>query len=72
MEHPKAFPMMAQVSFTFPQIAELTPPGVIQLDPWLEPFKDSLKKRYAKAQDWIKKIDETEGGLEKFSRVGQP
>jgi len=42
--------------------------GVIQLDPWLEPFKDSLKSRYAKAQRWIKTLDETEGGLEKFSR----
>lgn len=44
--------------------------GVIKQDPWLEPFKDSLKHRFAKAQEWIKKIDETEGGLEKFSRVG--
>ncbi|KAJ4307055.1 alpha-1,4-glucan branching enzyme [Collariella sp. IMI 366227] len=42
--------------------------GVVKLDPWLEPFQDSLKRRYAKAQDWIKKIDETEGGLEKFSK----
>lgn len=43
--------------------------GVIQLDPWLEPFKESLKSRYSKAQQWIKTIDESEGGLEKFSRV---
>ncbi|KAI1471636.1 carbohydrate-binding module family 48 [Daldinia caldariorum] len=42
--------------------------GVIQLDPWLEPFKDAFKRRYAKAQEWIKKIDETEGGLNKFSK----
>ena len=47
----------------------LKPLGVVQLDPWLGPFKESLKQRYAKAQDWIKTIDETEGGLEKFSRV---
>ena len=46
--------------------------GVLQLDPWLEPFQDSLKRRYAKAQDWIKRIDETEGGLAKFSRVRVP
>lgn len=45
------------------------PPGVLQLDPWLEPFQDALKRRYAKAQDWIKRINEVEGGLEKFSRV---
>ncbi|KAK0634782.1 alpha-glucan branching enzyme [Bombardia bombarda] len=42
--------------------------GVVKLDPWLSPFQDSLKRRYTKAQDWIKKVDETEGGLEKFSR----
>jgi 1,4-alpha-glucan branching enzyme len=42
--------------------------GVIQLDPWLEPFRDSLKSRFAKAQQWIRTIGETEGGLEKFSR----
>jgi 1,4-alpha-glucan branching enzyme len=42
--------------------------GVIQLDPWLGPYKDALKHRYSKAQDWIAKIEKTEGGLEKFSR----
>ncbi|KAI9814002.1 MAG: alpha-1,4-glucan branching enzyme [Pycnora praestabilis] len=43
--------------------------GVIQLDPWLSPFKDALRKRYSHAQDWIQKINETEGGLDKFSKV---
>ena len=42
--------------------------GVVKLDPWLEPFKDALKHRFAKAQEWIKKIDQTEGGLDKFSK----
>lgn len=42
--------------------------GVIQLDPWLEPYRDALKHRFAKAQQWIKTINETEGGLDKFSR----
>ncbi|RDA87067.1 hypothetical protein CP532_0165 [Ophiocordyceps camponoti-leonardi (nom. inval.)] len=42
--------------------------GVIQLDPWLSPFSDALKRRYSKAQDWIKTIDAHEGGIEKFSR----
>jgi 1,4-alpha-glucan branching enzyme len=46
-------------------------PGVVALDPWLAPFKESLKARYNKAQEWIKTINETEGGLEKFSRVCQ-
>ncbi|CAD6505786.1 BgTH12-01273 [Blumeria graminis f. sp. triticale] len=42
--------------------------GVVKLDPWLSPFSDSLKSRYTKAQDWIKVIEDTEGGLEQFSR----
>ena len=42
---------------------------MLKLDPYLSPFQDSLKRRYAKAQDWIKRIDETEGGLDKFSKV---
>ena len=42
--------------------------GVIQLDPWLEPFKDALRSRYSHAQKWIKTINDTEGGLENFSR----
>lgn len=43
--------------------------GIVQLDPWLEPFKPSLQSRYAKAQQWLKTINDTEGGLEKFTRV---
>ncbi|KAK7428783.1 alpha-1,4-glucan branching enzyme [Neonectria magnoliae] len=42
--------------------------GVIQLDPWLSPFSDTLKRRYSKAQDWVKTITDTEGSLEEFSR----
>ncbi|KAM5456386.1 alpha-1,4-glucan branching enzyme [Microsporum audouinii] len=42
--------------------------GVIDLDPWLEPFKDGLKRRYQLTAEWIRKIDETEGGLDKFSK----
>ncbi|OCK95538.1 glycoside hydrolase family 13 protein [Cenococcum geophilum 1.58] len=42
--------------------------GITQLDPWLSPFKDALRSRYSKAQQWIKTISETEGGMEKFSR----
>lgn len=42
--------------------------GVVQLDPYLEPFKPALRSRFSKAQDWISKIDKAEGGLEKFSR----
>src|SRR2546430_16189691 len=42
--------------------------GVIQLDPWLSPFKDSLRSRFSKAQQWLKTIDETEGGMDRFTR----
>ncbi|KAK3997102.1 alpha-glucan branching enzyme [Cladorrhinum sp. PSN332] len=42
--------------------------GVIKLDPYLSPFKEALQRRFSRAHDWIKKIDETEGGLEKFSK----
>lgn len=42
--------------------------GVVQLDPWLSPFQDAIKRRYTKSQEWIKKIDDAEGGLEEFSR----
>ncbi|KOS18597.1 hypothetical protein ESCO_001055 [Escovopsis weberi] len=42
--------------------------GVVKLDPWLEPFSAALRRRYAKAQEWIKIIEENEGGLDKFSK----
>ena len=38
------------------------------MDPWLSPFKDALRSRYGRAQKWIKTIDETEGGLDNFSK----
>lgn len=42
--------------------------GIIDLDPWLGEFREPLKKRFAKAQDWLQKIDQYEGGLDKFSK----
>ena len=45
--------------------------GVVELDPWLSPYKDQLRARYAKAQQWIKTLNDTEGGLDKFSRVSR-
>ncbi|KAF9162477.1 alpha-1,4-glucan branching enzyme [Actinomortierella ambigua] len=41
--------------------------GVIQLDPWLDPFKAAIVKRYALFKDWKKKIDHA-GGYDKYSR----
>jgi len=43
--------------------------GVLRLDPWLEPFQDSLRSRYSRAQSWIKNLNDTEGGLNQFSKV---
>ncbi|GAB0132005.1 hypothetical protein EsDP_00000456 [Epichloe bromicola] len=42
--------------------------GVVKLDPWLEPFSEPLRRRYAKANEWIRTIEANEGGLEKFTR----
>ncbi|CDM29026.1 CAZyme family GH13 [Penicillium roqueforti] len=42
--------------------------GVIQLDPWLEPYRDVLKHRYQVVEEWTKTINETEGSLDKFSK----
>ena len=42
--------------------------GVLTLDPWLEPFKPALRSRFSKAQKWIQTINDTEGGLDQFSR----
>lgn len=64
--------MMALVSRSHSQKAHLTDwraVGIVQTDPYLEPFKDSLRSRYAVAQKWLHAINETEGGLEKFSKV---
>ncbi|PYH77361.1 1,4-alpha-glucan-branching enzyme [Aspergillus uvarum CBS 121591] len=42
--------------------------GVIKLDPWLEPHRDALKRRFEFVEHWVKTINDHEGGLEKFSR----
>lgn len=57
------FMVMSQRSTNTPLL------GVIKLDPWLSPFKDALKSRFNHAQKWIKTINDTEGGFEKFSKV---
>ena len=41
---------------------------MVQLDPYLEPYAPALKSRYSQARQWIQTIDDTEGGLETFSR----
>ncbi|ORY03399.1 glycoside hydrolase [Basidiobolus meristosporus CBS 931.73] len=48
--------------------APLPGTGLVEQDPWLEPFAPSLAKRYAKFQEWCDKVDQYEGGFDKFSR----
>lgn len=43
--------------------------GVIKQDPYLEPFRDVLRRRFAKTQEWVKTINDTEGGMEKYTKV---
>jgi 1,4-alpha-glucan branching enzyme len=42
--------------------------GIIDLDPWLEPFREAIKRRFNYVESWIKTVDEVEGGLDKFSK----
>ncbi|CAH0017559.1 unnamed protein product [Clonostachys rhizophaga] len=42
--------------------------GVVKLDPWLEPFSDALRRRFSKTQEWIQTINDSEGGIDKFSK----
>jgi len=42
--------------------------GVVQVDPWLEPFKPFLRHRYANYKQWVEDLEKHEGGLERFSR----
>ncbi|KAK3179700.1 alpha-1,4-glucan branching enzyme [Lecanicillium sp. MT-2017a] len=42
--------------------------GVIKQDPYLEPFRDVLRRRFAKTQEWVKTINDTEGGMEKYTK----
>lgn len=44
-------------------------PGVVKLDPWLEPYSDALRRRYSKANEWIETIKSSEGSIENFSKV---
>ena len=45
--------------------------GIVEMDPWLGPFKDDLRRRFSKANEWIQKLNGHEGGLKEFSKVSQ-
>ncbi|CAG8512397.1 7782_t:CDS:10 [Paraglomus brasilianum] len=42
--------------------------GLIAIDPWLEPYAEDLRQRYAQYQKWVKDIEEYENGYDKFTR----
>lgn len=48
--------------------AAAEPLGAVKLDPWLSPFQDVLKRRHGKAKEWEKKIEQSEGSMEKFAK----
>lgn len=41
---------------------------IISIDPWLEPFADGLRSRYAVYRSWADRIKQNEGGLANFAR----
>lgn len=43
--------------------------GIIKIDPGLGKFKEELRQRFNTTQNWIKKFNEHEGGLDGFSKV---
>ncbi|KAJ3335651.1 alpha-1,4-glucan branching enzyme, partial [Gonapodya sp. JEL0774] len=53
-----------------PEIPPNTSPvkPLLDLDPWLEPFKGSLEHRFYVYNQWRQTIDVNEGGMEKFSK----
>lgn len=42
--------------------------GVVQLDPWLEPYSAALRHRYSAYLGWVDTINKTEGGLAQFAK----
>lgn len=44
---------------------------MIDIDPWLEPFRGTIRHRFSASESLVRTINETEGGLDKFSKVGQ-
>ena len=42
--------------------------GLIDLDPWLEPYADALRHRYANYQAALRNIESAEGSLDAFSQ----
>ncbi|KAG8766666.1 alpha-1,4-glucan branching enzyme [Serendipita sp. 405] len=52
----------------FLQQMEYDPKPVLNLDGYLKPHIPAIATRYRLMKDWQARIDQTEGGIEKFSR----
>lgn len=42
--------------------------ALIDLDPWLGPYREPLQKRYDLYANWYQKIQDSEGGLDQFTK----
>ncbi|SNX82025.1 probable branching enzyme (be1) [Melanopsichium pennsylvanicum] len=58
-------PSQAPTAIDFSKAIDGT--GVVDGDPWLEPFVPALRERYSNYSDWVSKISSSEGSLDKFS-----
>lgn len=47
---------------------DFDPNPVLQLDGYLKPHVPAIATRWRQMRDWQIKIDQTEGGMEKFTR----
>jgi 1,4-alpha-glucan branching enzyme len=43
--------------------------GVVQVDPWLEPYAEALRHRYKGFLQWMDIFNQYEGGLAKFAQA---
>ncbi|PVF97241.1 putative branching enzyme [Serendipita vermifera] len=54
--------------YSFLAQMDFDPKPVLKLDGYLKPHLPAIATRYRYLQDWKHKIDQTEGGMEKFTR----
>ncbi|KAM0793776.1 alpha-1,4-glucan branching enzyme [Microbotryomycetes sp. NB124-2] len=62
--------MAAAASNTAP-VKEPSPYAVIREDSYLEPFEGAIKHRNSTFESWVKRINDSEGGFDKFSKSYQ-
>jgi 1,4-alpha-glucan branching enzyme len=66
MSSPPYSPDANQYSFLAQM--DFDPKPVLNLDGYLKPHLPAIATRYRYMRDWQHKIDQTEGGMEKFTR----